>query len=285
MRPLIIVGAPRSGTNALRDVLCATSAFHTWPCDELNPLWRTRNSGHPTDELPASAATAQVRNDIRTAFAARAAVAPDSMVVEKTCANTVRLPFVHAVFPDAAFVEIVRDGRDAAASAALRWKGEFELGYSLEKLRWVPRHELPGLIRSQLTNRFRSQGRPQGAAVDRWGPVWSGLAGLVASGSNADEVAGRQWAACVRAQLDFFSAPDAPPSLRIQYEQFVADPRSTLRQVASFVGTQLDPVEAVEAASSVHGGSVGKWRSSGLEAAWPTMHAALLPELRRLGYV
>lgn len=284
MRPLIIIGAPRSGTNALRDALCATSAFHTWPCDELNPLWRTRNSRHATDELPASAARPEVRSEIRAAFAKRAAIDPAAMVVEKTCANTLRLPFVHAVFPDAAFVEIVRDGRDATASAALRWKGEFELGYSLEKLRWVPRHELPKLVVRQLRNRRQDQIRPVGAAVAQWGPVWSGLHGLTASGATADEVSGRQWIACVRAHTEFFDRTGAPPSLRIRYEDFVADPGATLTAVAAFAGKTLGAFETREAASSVHAGSIGKWKNSGLTEAWPSMHAALAPELALLDY-
>jgi len=33
---IIIVGAPRSGTNMLRDVLTSFDGVCTWPCDEIN---------------------------------------------------------------------------------------------------------------------------------------------------------------------------------------------------------------------------------------------------------
>lgn len=36
--PVVIIGAGRSGTNALRDALTALPEFETWPCDEINPI-------------------------------------------------------------------------------------------------------------------------------------------------------------------------------------------------------------------------------------------------------
>ena len=50
-RPMVIVGAGRSGTNVLREVLCSFPGFSTWPCDEINYIWRHGNRGAPTDEL------------------------------------------------------------------------------------------------------------------------------------------------------------------------------------------------------------------------------------------
>ena len=34
--PVVIIGAPRSGTNMLRDVLVGVGGYATWPCDEIN---------------------------------------------------------------------------------------------------------------------------------------------------------------------------------------------------------------------------------------------------------
>ena len=46
---------------------------------------------------------------------------PRDRVVEKSVSNTLRVRFVDAVFPDAQYVVIVRDGRDVAASARAQW--------------------------------------------------------------------------------------------------------------------------------------------------------------------
>jgi len=49
--PIIIVGAGRSGTNMLRDLLAQLPEFSTWPCDEINYIWRHGNRGFETDEF------------------------------------------------------------------------------------------------------------------------------------------------------------------------------------------------------------------------------------------
>ena len=67
-QPVIIIGAARSGTNMLRDALAQFDGAATWPCDEINAIWRYRNFAFPTDELPTNAASDEVRRFIRAAF-------------------------------------------------------------------------------------------------------------------------------------------------------------------------------------------------------------------------
>ena len=50
-KKLIIIGAPRSGTNMLRDLLCSIDGVGTWPCDEINYIWRHGNLKENTDEF------------------------------------------------------------------------------------------------------------------------------------------------------------------------------------------------------------------------------------------
>lgn len=68
VRPIVIIGAPRSGTNMLRDALCQVSGPGTWPCDEINAVWRCGNGRHPTDELRLEHARPEVKRYIRRAF-------------------------------------------------------------------------------------------------------------------------------------------------------------------------------------------------------------------------
>ena len=60
-RPLVIIGAGRSGTNMLRDVLCRMPGLGTWPCDEINYIWRHGNRAHPDDEFPGGFARPKVQ--------------------------------------------------------------------------------------------------------------------------------------------------------------------------------------------------------------------------------
>ena len=126
--PVIIIGAGRSGTNMLRDLLAQLPQFSTWPCDEINYIWRHGNRGFATDEFAREMADDKTARYIRKQFQKFAAKHPGTSVVEKTCANSLRCGFIHQIFPEARFIHIMRDGRDVAASAALRWNAKLDIG-------------------------------------------------------------------------------------------------------------------------------------------------------------
>ena len=125
-RPIVIIGAGRSGTNMLRDVLTRFAGVVTWPCDEINYIWRHGNRAHPDDEFVPTMATPGVRRFVRGRFAAMASAAPvvdrgtpseaSRFLVEKTCANSLRVSFVDAIVPEALYLYLVRDGRDVTLS-------------------------------------------------------------------------------------------------------------------------------------------------------------------------
>ena len=97
--PIIIIGAARSGTNMLRDVLTRLPGFVTWPCDEIPFIWRHGNVRHPSDVLPAESAGPDIRAYIRGKFEEFGRAHALSTVVEKTCSNSLRVPFVDRVLP------------------------------------------------------------------------------------------------------------------------------------------------------------------------------------------
>ena len=67
-KPVIIVGAPRSGTNMLRDIICKFDSVSTWPCDEINYIWRHGNVMYPSDEIPSDRVTRAVKEYIHRKF-------------------------------------------------------------------------------------------------------------------------------------------------------------------------------------------------------------------------
>ncbi|MBU2167321.1 MAG: sulfotransferase [Alphaproteobacteria bacterium] len=257
--PLVIVGAGRSGTNALRDALTRLSGFATWPCDEINPIWRHGNLDWPNDEIPPERATPAVRRSVRNAFRRiwRQQGRPE-FVVEKTCANTLRVPFVDSILPEARYIHIVRNGIDIVASAQKRWRGELEmpgLPYFLAKARYAPIGDLPRYAVSALRNRLAVRlGRKE--HFDSWGPRFQGIEAL--SDAPLDEIVARQWAACVRASDEAFSAIEPGRVLQLRYEDFTNDPAGSLTLVARWLGTAHADDALASAASSVRATSVGK---------------------------
>lgn len=283
--PLIIIGAARSGTNALRDALTRLPGFATWPCDEINPIWRHGNLDWPNDEIPAERATPAVRHSIRKAFRRiwRQQGQPD-FVVEKTCANALRVPFVDAVMPEARYIHIVRNGFDIVASARKRWRGELEvpgLSYFLSKARYAPLSDLPRYAVSALKNRVAIK-LGQQEHFDSWGPRFAGLDAL--SGAPLDEIVARQWAACVSASDSAFADMASGRVFELRYEDLTRDPQGSLEQITRWLGSPRDEDTLASAASSLRANSVGKGQAAA-EALPETIKSVLKPPMRAHGYL
>ncbi|RXE48152.1 sulfotransferase family protein [Chromohalobacter israelensis] len=282
MQPLIIVGAPRSGTNMLRDILTSFEGLSTWPCDEINYLWRHGNVRYPSDELPAERATPAVQAYMQKQFDWVANRYKAHTVIEKTCANSLRVPFVDRAVPGAKYVYIYRDGIDTTGSAKLRWQAKLDVPYVLEKVRFVPLTDLPYYGSRYLWSRFyRFFSREKRLAF--WGPTLDGMPELLER-HTLNEICALQWQRCVEnAENAFADMPDEKV-IRVRYEDFVREPQTELARVVEFLKLDV-PTNAIhEAVSNVSSKSVGKGRAS-LEEAEVTRLEALVGEtLDRYGY-
>ncbi|WP_373508678.1 hypothetical protein [Thiocapsa sp.] len=74
--------------------------------------------------------------------------------MEKTCANSLRVPFVDAVVPEARDIVIRRDGLDTVGSAIQRWKAPLDIPDLARKARFVPPSDLPHDAGRYLWNRL-----------------------------------------------------------------------------------------------------------------------------------
>ena len=258
-RALVVIGAPRSGTNLLRDILCNFPGYATWPCDEINPIWKHGNSGTDTDVLLPEHATSQVSRYIRGCFKRIARRYDASVVVEKTCANSLRVPFVDKVLPDARFIFISRDGYDAAASAMLRWTGSADLLYLLKKARFVPVTDLPKYGLRFLKARMRGRASVEGR-LGSWGPVWPGMEQLLSEG-RLEEICAAQWSECVRASVAGLETIESQRVYHISYEDLVSDPIKTLGGIKEFLGDKVTEQELRRAAVGIRADSLGKARA------------------------
>lgn len=282
--PVVIIGAGRSGTNALRDAVTRLPQFATWPCDEINPIWRHGNLDHPDDALSPEKATPVVRRYIRNAFHKLwCQQGKPDFVVEKTCANSLRVPFVAAVLPEARYVYIARDGFDVVASAEKRWRGDLEmlgLSYFLAKARYAPLTDLPRYallaIRSRLAVLMGRQ-----AYLDSWGPRFAGMNEL--AGVSLEEIVARQWTACVMASDAAFAAMEQDKYCTLSYEDFTADPAASLVRIASWLDSTPLADDIAAAAAIVRKGSVGKGRALA-ERLDPSVIKILDTPLRKHGY-
>ena len=255
---IVIIGAPRSGTNMLRDILCQFDKVSTWPCDEINYIWRHGNLSHPSDELPEKLATSSIKNYIRRRFNWVAEKNKASFVVEKTCANSLRVPFVDEVIRDAKYIYIVRDGLDVIGSARLRWTAKLDVPYIFRKMRFVPLLDLPyyalRYLRSRVYRLLSSDNR-----LEFWGPSLKGM-DLLLKKYNLNEICALQWKKCVDySDLAFSKIPDNKV-YKLRYEDFVESPVQELIKIIDFIGLNVPDSTIKDSVKSVSSKSVGKGR-------------------------
>lgn len=257
-KSVIIIGAPRSGTNMLRDVLTQLPRVGTWPCDEINYIWRHGNVRYPTDEFVPEQARTDVSSYIRKEFKKLAERRGLETIVEKTCANSLRVRFIDQILPDAKYIYIVRDGIDAAASARKRWRAKLDIPYLLRKARYVPSSDLPYYASRYFANRlYRLFSHEQRLAY--WGPVISNTQELLKE-YTLPEVCALQWQRCVERADEDFSRIVPGRICKVTYETFVASPATELRRIAHFMGYELNDTETEKLVTKVSANSLGKGR-------------------------
>lgn len=247
-QPVIIVGSAHCGGAELRDALCTLPGFATWSWDDLNPLWGRGLPKVDHDELEAEQATEAVVRRVRTAFDRLASQSGAEFVVEFTPANSLRVPFVQAVLPDALFLFVVRDGRDVLLRARDHHAEKCDVSSGP--------HSATERLGSLLTGPFRalSQLLP-GRARSPYGARFRGLADYQRRYGLPQTVA-KQWASSVtRAAEAFEELIDADASpwgadmvLPLQFESLADDAADALWEICDFL--DVDPGEAaVEAAA------------------------------------
>jgi hypothetical protein len=280
-RPVIILGAGRSGTNMLRDVLCSLPGFGTWPCDEINYIWRHGNMKMPVDELGVKLMRPKVQRHIQRAFQLCAKREACRNVVEKTCANTLRVEFVAAALPEnAVFLHIVRDGQDVIASASRRWKAKLDIPYLLKKARFVPPGDLPfyalRYLRARIHRLFDREGK-----ISFWGPRYLGMEKDLQSDS-LDEVCAKQWKQCVLRSMEGLATLPKNRVLHLRYEDFVSTPALQLQRIGAFLHEGWSPEMVERAVAGVFRGSVGKGKPEPDSKTADVIARCIQPVMREL---
>lgn len=284
-QPVIIIGAARSGTNLLRDLLTSLPAIETWPCDEINHIWRHGNARCNHDEFTEEMATPGVCRYIRKQFDKMHRRTDAAFLVEKTCANSLRVEFVHKVVPNAKYLFLVRDGRDAMLSADARWKAGLNPGYLMAKARFVPKTDLPFYAVRYAGNRlhrlFSSDKR-----LSTWGPRFRGMDAFTRR-FGLDATCAKQWASSVERAAEAFenmSTLGDDVVLPVQYESLVQNPAVELRTVCNFLGFEIDDVAIASVTHDVFGSSAGRWRRQLDPARLEAVAPILDPVLTQFGY-
>jgi hypothetical protein len=234
--PVIVIGAARSGTKLLRDLIAEHPAADKVPYD-INYVWRFGNEKVGHDELGVNLINDNIKKRIRSSFASFSTGRP--FLIEKTVSNCLRVPFVRGIFPEASFIHLVRHGVDVVESAYRQWLAPPDWRYIFGKAKGYPITEAFGYALSY-------SGKTLGKVLMRgkghkntWGPRYEGIDQDVATKSLL-EVCAIQWARCAKTAVrDLRDLPEGRV-FTVRYEKFIQEPLRHLQEIAGFAC--IDPV-------------------------------------------
>ncbi|RLA30089.1 MAG: zinc chelation protein SecC [Gammaproteobacteria bacterium] len=270
--PIIIVSAPRSGSNLLFEQLAAIPGFWTIGGEShaifrVFPHLRAENPQFDSGGLGETHADAETAHLLRSCFLyllrdARgrpyldmpASQMPRSIcLLEKTPRNALNIPFLLKVFPDARFVYLHREPGPAVASLIEAWT----LG--LQSGRFKTFQELPDWDRPGWCFLLP--------------PGWREM-----RGKSLAEIAAFQWSASNRIIIEELASLPVDRWTSVTYEALVADPQMVLTDICRFA--KIDPGqlhvrsgELLLSRTTITPPSADKWRKyeTEIERLYPSL--------------
>jgi hypothetical protein len=211
--PVFVVGCSRSGTTITYETLAAAKEFVSfgWEIPQFwNSLHGPLTNGWQSEAAGADDAQPAHRDAALRFFYQRLGA---GWVLDKTCINVMRIPYLHRLFPRAKFVFIQRDGRDNISSMMDGWRtgrsdGRFQL--------------------SQFFGALPETVSINGGEFDDWAfflpPGWQQH-----SRASLEEVCAFQWISANRMALD--AKRVIPPNqwIHLRYEDIFQQPEEMFR--------------------------------------------------------
>jgi len=280
LQPVFVIGAGRSGTKFIRDMLGTAADVATVPYD-VGYVWRIGNEDLDHDELSPDQLTGRARDYIWRTLPQLTGTDPAAnhrILLEKSVPNSLRVEFIKAVFPGAKFIHLVRDGRAVVESSIRQWQTPAETAYLFAKLRYFPwsnyRYAF-WYVKNQLMQRFSARSHI-------WGPRYKGMEDDVRN-ETLETVCARQWRRCIeRASLQLNNI-DPGQVLQLRYEDF-AKGEDAVRDLCEFAGTTDQDAVLAYYRENWRNEGLAKWRRALNDVQRERVMTEIGSTLEELGY-
>jgi len=284
LKPIFLLGAGRSGTKFLRDVLGTSSNIAVIPYD-VGYVWRYGNENVSHDEFTVTMLTNSIKyyikNTLPQLIKNDSSKAEAIFFIEKSVPNTLRPAFLQAIYPNAKFIHLIRDGRAVTESAMRLWEAPPEKSYLLKKLRYFPwrsyRYAI-WYITNIIKGKFNS-----GRGQQTWGPRYKGIDDNVEK-LPLEVVCARQWKKCVEISLLQLSTVKQENLLEVRYEELMRDSLAIVG-VCDFLAINDKNSVVAEYNERVVRSNVNKWKNVLSEEQLKLINEEIIKQNTQLGYI
>ena len=281
-RPLLIIGTHRSGTTFLASVIGRHPDIAL--AEEPRHIWAWGHNFNKDDVLTSRDATPRISRHIRKAFAKFLSQSGKPRLAEKTPSNCLRLPFIEAIYPDARYLHIYRDGRAVVRSTS-------EMNTRRPDFIWIARRLLgtaPWEWPAFIPRATRTLGRHlMGRKMTYWGPCPRGWKSWVDAGDPQPVILAKQWRYTIEPVLDFRDENQTKLNGRwmdLRYEDFMANPAERTRDILRFADLPEDETVIRYVTETVDPSRQEKWKKELQSGDLDNIRPILEPTLERLGY-
>jgi len=227
--PVLVTGVPKSGKSCVARILgCMDEFAYT---EEPLMIWNAGIGSRPDDRRGAEEVTDALRRKIVLGCQALIADQPGARYVDDLAYHALRIPFLHALMPNAKIIHVIRSARGAIPEVHYGWTYRDTLSRVIKRRRHAVRlRTLPRLGFRFLRNQIMQ--RQTGRKVT-WGPRVPGYASFVAE-HPMHMVAGYQWMKMIEVAMDDMARLPVGVGLEVRFERLLADPAGEAERIGAF---------------------------------------------------
>jgi hypothetical protein len=234
--PIIIIASTRSGSNLLKDVICKFPGCGTWNAENTNSIWKYGSALRLDDELKIEDVNKKVLNYIRGTFNKLSRKYGYKTIVDLSHGNSLRVPFVNEIFPQAKFVFIVRNGLDSVASGIIRSNKSVSLTFLFKKFKYVPLKNMAFIFIRYILIYIKKFIFKEKIVYNL--PIFKGMLRMHKSNTK-EQILATQWVKSYNMATNDLNNIHSERVYKLTYEDLVDDPKKQVRLLMEYLGYDL----------------------------------------------